>query len=314
MFRKIILGEEVVREFSTVGINDSVGEKVYLKAGDLLIDVTENQWMLGLEPLTFGIWVEKSEYKEVLGRNKEYTIYFRRTVPDNVSDAGRNALALAQLSFFDRIDDAKGTLFLLQVRSSRIYHVSSLKARLIYRKYYKKPNVTFEKLKAVATAYSYPRRVRVISFKLGNDYNYIFPMDLLGDIRQSGRYLLGMRHSNQVLKKIMDAKKIVVSEAPAIYKQVIYQLGRNHSAAPPSLDQLPFPVITTRQFGSPVPDWVESYKEVTILRTVDIGSHMLLYGEWTEDTVLKPSTPRLHHIHFLHFLNQKKRKGAYPVV
>jgi hypothetical protein len=80
------------------------------------------------------------------------------------------------------------------------------------------------------------------------------------------------------------------------------------------LDQLPFPVITTRQFGFPIPDWVESYKEVKIHKTVDIGSHMLLYGEWTEDVVLKSPTPRLHHIHFLHFLNQKKRVGAYPVV
>jgi len=314
MFRKIILGETVVREFSTVGINDAVGEKVYLQAGDLLIDVSENQWMLGLEPLTFGIWVEKKEYKEALDQNREYSIYFRRTAPGNPRDAGRNALAVAQLDFFDRIDDEKGTLFLLQVKSSRIYHVNGIKARLIYRKFYKKPDVSFEKLKAVATAYSYPRRVRIISFKLGDDYNYIFPMDLLGDIRQSGRYLLGMRHSNQVLTKIMDVKKIVVSEAPATYKPVIYQLGRNHSASPPSLDQLPFGVITTRQFGFPVPDWVESYKEITIRRTVDIGSHMLLYGEWTEDAVLKPSTPRLHHIHFLHFLNQKNRREAYPVV
>ncbi len=314
MFRKVILGETVVREFSTVGINDVVGEKVYLQAGDLLIDVTENQWMLGLEPLTFGIWVESNEYKEALGQNTDYTIYFRRTAPEHPRHAGRNALALARLNFFDRIDDEKGTLFLLQVKSSRIFHINSLKARLIYRKFYKKPEVSFEKLKAVATAYSYPRRVRVISFKQGNDYNYIFPMDLLGDIRQSGRYLLGMRHSNQVLTKIMDVKKIVVSEAPASYKQVIYQLGRNHSAAPPSLDQLPFPVITTRQFGFPAPDWVESYKEVTIHKTVDLGSHMLLYGEWTEDAVLKSPTPRLHHIHFLHFLNQKSRKGAYPIV
>ena len=185
---------------------------------------------------------------------------------------------------------------------------------MIYQRFYRKPNLSFEKLKAVVTAYSYPRRVRVISFQDGADYNYIFPMDLLGDIRQSGRYLLGMRHSNQVLKRIVDVKKIVVSEFSAEYKPVIYKLGRNHSASPPSLGELPFGVVQTRQFGFFVPEWVESYKEVKILRTVDIGSHMLLFGEWVSDEVLKPATPRLHHIHFFHFLQLRKRGEAYPLV
>ncbi len=313
-FRRMLAGNALIREFSTIGISDVIGEKVYLQAGDLLIDVSANQWMLGLEPLTFGIWIESPSYQTALQRVKEYTIYFRKDAPSDPRSPGRKAVAVAKLDYFDRIDDDKGVLFLLQIRSTRIHHVHPLKAKLLYWKFYKKPDVSFERIKKVATAYSYPRRVRIISFQQGEDYNYIFPMDLLGDIRQSGRYLLGMRHSNTVLKKIMEVGKIVVAEFPAPYKTVIYQLGRNHSASPPALDQLPFSVLPTRQFGFFVPEWVESYKEIAIRKTVNIGSHMLLFGEWTEETILRPATPRLHHIHFLHFLHQKSRGLEYPLV
>ena len=313
-FRILLVGKTEIKEFSTVGIGDVVGEKVYLQTEGMVIDVTSNQWMLGLEPLTFGIWIEDAGYRAALEKKSRYTIYFRRKAAQGSGDVGRGALAVAELTYFDRIDDEKGTLFLLQISNSHIHHVSGLKARLLYQKFYRKPNLSFEKLKAVVTAYSYPRRVRVISFQAGTEYNYIFPMDLLGDIRQSGRYLLGMRHSNQVLKKIVDVRKIVVSEFPASYKPAIYKLGRNHSANPPALNELPFGVIATKRWGFFVPEWVESYKEVTILKTVDLGSHMLLFGEWSEDQVLKPATPRLHHIHFLHFLQQKKRGQAYPLV
>lgn len=313
--RRLLVGKTEVREFSTVGIGDAVGEKVYLQAGEQLLDVTSNQWMLGLEPLTFGIWMEEGKDLPVLDG---YVIYFRRDAPDSPAAAAaavaRGAVAVAELTYFNRIDDSRGTLFLLQVAHSSIHHVNGMKARLIYERFYKKPNVSFDKLKAVATAYSYPRRVRVISFQQGADYNYIFPMDLLGDIKQSGRYLLGMRHSNTVLSKIVDVKKIVVSEFSAEYKPAIYKLGRNHSASPPSLAELPFKVLPTEEFGFFIPEWVESYKEVRVLQTMDLGSHMLLFGEWPEDRVLKPSTPRLHHIHFLHFLQQKRRGQAYPLV
>jgi hypothetical protein len=72
--------------------------------------------------------------------------------------------------------------------------------------------------------------------------------------------------------------------------------------------------MRTRQFGYYLPEWVESYKEVTIGKIADLGSHMLLSGQWTEEVLLKPSTPHLHHIHFLHFLYLKATGKTYPVI
>lgn len=297
---KMLSGETVIREFSTVGIDDNIREKVYLEAGSRMLDVSGNQWLLGLDPRVIGIWMEGEE----LERTGVYKLYFRDAVA---------ALAVVKLDLFDAIREDEGTLFLFRVLHSEIRHIPALRARLLYWKFYRKPGVNFERLKAVAAAYTYPRRVRIISFRLDEEYNYIFPMDLLGDLRGPRRYLLGMRHSNTVLKRIMDVKKIVVSEVPAEYKWQIYKLGRNHSAAPPPVNELPFGVVATREFGFLIPDWAESYKEIHIRKAMDLGSHMLLWGQWSADVVLKEATPRLHHIHFLHFLHQKKHETMpYP--
>jgi hypothetical protein len=111
----------------------------------------------------------------------------------------------------------------------------------------------------------------------------------------------------------METRKIVVSEVPGQYKSVIYELGKGHLTAPRLLGDVPFGVDITAKFGFVVPEWAESYKEITILKTIDLGSHMLLFGEWSEATILKPETARLHHIHFFHFLHQRGRGRSYPL-
>src|SRR5579859_1792081 len=190
-FGKLLSGESVIRDFLTIGIDDNVREKVYLQADDRFLDVTGNQWLLGLDPRIIGIWMEQA-----IPAAKAYTLYFRDTAPPPGEPFSRNALGILKMEYVDRLVENNGNLFLFKVQSSVIHHIDGIRARLLYRKFYKKPGVDFERLKAVAAAYTYPRRVRIISFQLEGNYNYIFPMDLLADIKPSCRYLLGMRHSN----------------------------------------------------------------------------------------------------------------------
>ena len=96
-----------------------------------------------------------------------------------------------------------------------IFHSSN--RWLLYYKYYKKPEQDYKKLKSYSAAYSYPRRVRVVSFREADWFN-IFPMDLVGDIPSSTRYVFGLRHTNVTLGRIMETKKICVSEIPYEYK------------------------------------------------------------------------------------------------
>ena len=313
IFRKILFGDSVIREYSTVTISDGIREKVYLKSGELLIDISGNHWVLCLEPIVIGIWIEDKEQLSALDKKMDYTIYFTDSDSGGEKNIRRNAVAVLDLEFFDKITESKGSLFLLKMQKSRIFHLSFIQTFLIYFKYYKKPHLSFKKLKSFVSAYSYPRRVRVVSFKSEEYYN-IFPMDLLGDISQCNSYVFGLRHTNIALSKIIETGRVVVSEISYEHKDIIYQLGKHHSSVPPSLDLLPFKVITSENFGFYIPDWVQSYKEIRIERTINLGSHMLLWGEVVNQKILKTNASHLYHIHFLLYLHQKKKGFNYQLV
>jgi hypothetical protein len=334
ILRKILFGTAAIREYSTVTIESGIRERVYLqkehsdpkdRSGTLRdrrasypLDVSSCHFLLCLDPIVFGIWLEK-EKARVLDRQGGYSLYFRDTAFVTGRDIGKESLAVIGLDLFDTIEEEGGmgkeggTLFLFRLKTVAISHISALKARLIFSKYYKKPGLTFDRVKAFAAAYSYPRRVRIISFREEGYYN-IFPMDLLGDIPLAGRCVFGLRHTNRTLSRIIETKKIVMSEVPARYKETIYQLGSHHGSAPPPPAQLPFNVIPSGTFGFWVPEWVESYQEINVLQTINLGSHMLLWGAPAAKSTLRPPAGHLYHIHFLLYLHQLKKGTAYPLV
>jgi hypothetical protein len=303
----ILLGN-TVREYVTVSLQGAGPERVYLTAGEFTSNVSQLQWLLCLNPPVFGVWQAAGTPLATRKLGTLYTLYY---VADEKS---MHREAVLTLELLDKMEEKEGTLLLLKVKNSQIHHIDPFRTRLLYHKFYKKPGFSFDNMKAYAAAYSYPRRVRIISFKEDEEHQYFFPMDLLGEITESHIHFFGLRHSNLALKKIMAAQKIVISEVPAQYKSVIYQLGKGHITAPQPVDRLPFPIIRTAEFDFSIPAWAESYKEVRIQKTLNLGSHMLLIGRWANEVTLKPPTPRLHHIHFLHFLQQKKRGQAYPPV
>ncbi len=307
LLNKILFGATDIREYVTVNRIGNIAERVYLETREATVDVSRHQWLLCLEPRIFGVWVGWNAGIIRLDQKTGYKLYFSN---GGVMDKNK-AVAVVTLELLDKIEDDKGILLLLKVKESLIRHLPAIQARLLYSRVYRKPGFSFGQLKDFASAYSYPRRVRIISFTSDEGLHYFFPMDLLGET--GGKYLFGLRHTNLALKGIMEAKKIVVSEVPATYRDLIYELGKGHITVPPPIDERSFQVLPTRQFGFYVPDWAESYKEIRIGQTRDLGSHMLLIGEWEEEVMLRPVTPRLHHIHFLYTLYQRRKGMADPI-
>ena len=311
--RELIFGDADIREYATITIRDGVKERVHLKIGTTTLDISQRHWLLCLEPIVFGIWIENEEDKTSFDQIRDYKMYF--TVPaTNGNDKSEGpVVANLTLDFFDKIVEPDGLLLLLKLKESTIHHINFITTHLLFLKYYKKPGLSFTKLKFFASAYSYPRRVRIIGFKQGDYYN-IFPMDLLGDIAAHNKFVFGLRHTNIALSKIMESKKLVVCEVSCTYKDIIYRLGSHHSSAPPAVDQLPFKVINTRNFDFYVPEWVDSYKEIGIIKTINLGSHMLLWGDVKNECKLKDPEQNLYHIHYLHYLYYKRKHLAYSLV
>jgi len=306
ILRKILFGDIPVSEYSTITVRSGITEKVWLETGDHQIDISSNHWLLCLSPVVFGIWFSKEKNTKSFDKNSGYKIYFKD------SERYGNTVATISLDLFDKIEEADGFLLLLKLTKANIQHISRLKTQILFNRYYKKPEQDFFKLSSYAAAYSYPRKVRLISFK-EDDYFNIFPMDLVGDIPQSNRYVFGLRHTNTTLARIIKTKKMVVSEIPYHYKDIIYQLGKHHSN-PLSAAALPFDVLPSEKFEFPVPKWANSYKEILIQKTMNLGSHMLLWGEEINEKMLTASTGHFFHIHFLHYLHQLKKGMEEPLI
>jgi len=312
ILRRILFPNTTIKEYVSVTINGSIQEKVYLKTEEFFIDISETHYLLCLEPMVFGIWQNKEEDVVEFREKSEFRMHFTDSVCDN-SNLEKKSIAILTLDFFNKIEDECGTLFLLKLKRSRIYHIGLFKTLFLFFAYYRKPGLSFDKFKSYVTAFSYPRKVRLISFKQ-NEYYNIFPMDLLGEIKNCKRYVFGLRHSNAALSQIIRTKKIVVSEVSFNYKNIIYELGKYHKANPPSFESPPFKTTYTANFGFYIPEWVESYKEIKILKTMNLGSQMLLWGEVVNEKELRRFDGHLYHIPFFLYLHQKKKGRSYQLV
>jgi len=312
LIRKILLGEVAIQEYSTITVPGNIKEQVLLETVNMTIDVSVTHWLLCLEPIVFGIWLKDDGQLADQIEKKGCSLYFGNSGDASFKKVKRRAVAVVVAEYVDKVQEPDGTLYLLRLRKSRIYHFNAVKTWLLFYKYYKKPKFSFKKYKSLIAAYSYPRRVRLISFNREEYFN-IFPMDLLGQIAGSGKYVFGLRHTNVALAEIIETKKIVVSEVPYLFKDIIYQLGKHHRGAP-SVDELPFKITQTEKFEFFIPEWADSYKEIRILETRNLGSHMMLLGEITNEKILKKSSGNLFHIHFFLFHRQKLRKESYPLV
>lgn len=306
LVRKWLMGDNTFSAYSRITAPDGIQEKVYLTVNGQTIDVSDNHWLLCIEPIVYGMWIapgDRFNYKD----DNQYQLHI--ILPDKTKINAGEAVASLELEFMDCLEERDGMLLLLKLQSSKIFHLTALKRWIIFKRYYAKNGMTYDRFKSFVSAYSYPRHIRLISFR-EHDYYNIFPMDLLGSVNGHNKFVFGLRHTNVALPKIIIARKMVVCEVSYQYKDIIYKLGDHHSSVPPLLEQLPFKTISTKNFGFPVPEWVASYKEIEIVKTRNMGSHMLMLGTVSHEEKLFPAQP-LYLIHFLQYLQQKKKGGNY---
>jgi flavin reductase (DIM6/NTAB) family NADH-FMN oxidoreductase RutF len=304
--RNILFGQIPVKEYATITVEDRIHERVYLETGGIRKDISGTHWLLCLNPVVFGIWFANEDVSISFAEKSGCLLDFMD------SESNGTSIASLRLEFLNKIAEQDGTLVLLKLSRARIHHLHFIRISLLYYKYYRKPEQNLKILKSFAAAYSYPRRVRLISFREGEEFN-IFPMDLVGDIPFSTRYVFGLRHSNVTLSRIVETKKMAVSEVSYEFSNVIYELGKHHRE-PLSKSDLVFDLVQSEKFHFPIPAWADSYKEIRITSTMNLGSHMLLWGEEVNEKILSPEHQHLYHIHFLHYLHQMKKKNDYPVV
>lgn len=312
LIRKWLVGDDAISIFSKITTPDDLQQKVWIRLGNKILDVSKTHSFLCIEPIIFGVWFEKDTIHVDPLETTEYYMYVGGSANAHRNSVNKPEASLT-LELFDHIKEPGGIFLLLKLKKNNIHHLNFVRRNFIFYWYYRRNGFTYPRFKSFVTAYSYPRRIRIVSFRQDEYFN-IFPMDLLSDLSQYKRFVFGLQNTNATLPKIIETGKLVVSEVSYSHKEVIYQLGKHHSGSPPTLDSLHFDVISSKNFGFYIPAWVESYKEIKILKTINMGSHMLLWGELIgEDRITKP-TQHLFLVHYLHYLQQKNKGVRYTLV
>ena len=303
------MGDATFTAYSKITAEGKLQQKAWLKNDRVVYEISTTHFLLCIEPIVFGVWLPFLEGSQNINKAEPFVIYLGGRYNGTEFQRAEAKMFVQPLEI---LEEPGGSLILLKLLKSRIYHLNWLKRYLLFYRYYRDRTMPYLRFKSFVCGYSYPRRVRVVCFKQGDYYN-IFPMDLLGDLHDEGRYVFGLRHSNIALQKIISAGKIVVCEFSCQYKDIVYELGKHHSGSPPCLESLAFQTFPSKSFGFPVPAWVDSYTEVKISKTINLGSHMLLWGHRVDEVVFeKPSRP-LYLVHFLHYLHHQHSVPDYKL-
>ena len=300
-FIKNILYRNInIKEYTSITLNKSISEKVFFETAGSRTDVSGDHWALCLQPLVFGIWISNHLFD--LSQNKSCRLLFE--------EKNGKKLATVRLSTLDGIKEKEGCLLLTRAEECKLFHVSSIESSLLYNVFYRKPGYSFKIYKSYVSAFTYPRKVRLVSFKKAEYYN-IFPMDFIGEISQTNYYVFGLRHTNRTMAEMINEKKVAVSEVSCNYKEYIYQLGTHHSSQPPPLERLPFKTVESKNFAFPIPSDASRYNEINLIRSINLGSHMLLWGESKYGEINSVANEQLYHIHFLLDLFLERKGNAY---
>lgn len=156
-------------------------------------------------------------------------------------------------------------------------------------------------------AYLCPRPVVLVSVDAPGHRN-IFPMDLIGPLERSGLFSLALRSNNVSVPVMREVRRVALSSTPATTKAVVYKLAEHHKHPLLDWDELPLPVLLSRELGIPAVAASLRIQELAIVHSEEVGSHTLFLGRIVSDEHLAEGF-QLHHTAGFH-QTCRRRQGT----
>lgn len=302
VLKRLLFGTQPAQQYLTLSLKPSdIREKVFLRSGRVLTDVSQCQFVVCQNPFVIAIWMGASIDDAETGFQIE------------IVDGTGRMMVEASLLKLKVIDLDGGSIVLFQLIRTKYQFISAVHQKALITYFYltSKSKVSFYELNGFCASYLYPRKVVLTCFGGLDSYN-VFPMDLCGHIPETGFYILGLRNTNVTLTDILAARKVVVCEVPASEKDTILSLGRHHSARPPAPESLPFSLKETPAFRMCVPDIATSFWEIEVIQFCDMGSHTVMIGKILNTVGDVPA--QINHLFHLHISYAVKNILPYQTI
>jgi flavin reductase (DIM6/NTAB) family NADH-FMN oxidoreductase RutF len=165
-------------------------------------------------------------------------------------------------------------------------------------------------LQHLMIAYIRPRPVILVSVEAPGHTN-IFPMDLIGPLGPD-RFSLALRQTSKSIAAMCATGRVVLSDAPAAFKDDVYRLGEHHKEALVDWSALPFATERTDTFGVPAMAEALRIRELAIEQSHAIGSHRFFLGRFVTERALDDAA-QLHHTAGFHAYFRDRRGEALVV-
>jgi flavin reductase (DIM6/NTAB) family NADH-FMN oxidoreductase RutF len=275
--------------FITRLAENQVEEKVWLKKGNFVVDITAKHSMICLDPFCMAVWLPANQMSLLDPERVEMKFSKKNRITASIN-----------LSIIENIQTDNGVLLLYKIERVKNNQLNKLHRLVLFAYLLRSKKNTYQSRRVISALYSYPRKIIIVSYQDEQYYN-IFPMDIQGHIAEEGIYILGLRTTNVTLDKILEAKKVVICDTDQVDINTVYNLGKHSSTSPTRKEEMPFGTSDSLLFGFPVPSFCGGYKEVEIIHHKKMGYHMLLVGKVVHSKVIREDAASLYHVGFLEF-------------
>lgn len=283
--------------WAPIGLPD--GEQlvdVVLRSAGSSIDVNSNHVIVSLVPLTIAVGREGVERGELVfldrGDGRELgALRLRRARDASGSGTG--------LSFLE-VERGRHSCLPTGLRAWHRF----LQARWRHDPGFRMSNTAVQHL---ALFYLCPRPVVLVSVDDGENNN-LFPMDLIGNIRDT--FTLALRSTSPSVATLRASRRAALADVPLRLQSTVYELGKHHRLARIDWTGLPFEAARSAEFGLRVPAEAQRVRELLIDRWYEVGSHHFFVCRVVSDHTLG-SEPRLHHTCGIHRV-YRQRTGSIP--
>jgi flavin reductase (DIM6/NTAB) family NADH-FMN oxidoreductase RutF len=292
--KRLVFGTRRIPQWCAVGIEDpSRLFRLSLEDEGLCVDVTEASSVASLRPVTFAIRTGGGAGGHDFGKGGAVL----RVRPR----AGEDCIGEISLRFVRDVgtDAARISLFTVTGHRNRsLPRADDLRFRLRQRWEIFRDKTPYNfrmvpaELFALYLFYYVPRPVSLVSVAFEGASN-IFPMDLVGRMGDD-LFLLALRSTSPAIRLMSGSRRLALAAAPFEEKDVVYRLGTHHKKETIDWDALPFPGVPSPLFGLRVPASALGVREVEVLATEPVGTHVLFITRIVGEERWRPGRQLCH--------------------
>jgi flavin reductase (DIM6/NTAB) family NADH-FMN oxidoreductase RutF len=280
-------------QYATLPLTDPQTQiDVYLRGQEAPVNVTRNNVVTALLPLTLGIMSPRLAPLRGTQLTFEERSTRRLLGTIDLRPAGAVELPEHRFDLYETPSSNNRCLPWLNMRLNDLYQL--WRTNKLQRANPYNFRMTNSDMRAIFTFYICPRPVVLVSVEHEGASN-LFPMDLVGPT-DSPWFSMALRKTSPAVRLMQASRRMAIASLPFEWKDQIYELGKHHKLEAIDWSALPFPIVRSPEFGLRIPDPAFRVREVAVHEIREVGSHVLFLTTIESDSLAGDSQAQLFHM------------------